>query len=191
MEQDCLPPELDWAETYSQLGLGEAFTSLLKRLNFSLLRNLSAVLVLPEVDTSRLGQAYVEAGLGLISGPYCLVGDRVRHARWPTSSPYLVCLQRDRRPDRQHLGRSALHLEGIGVRGINLIEYLLFFLALFLTAGQYLDTETCTLCSGTSAEGYLFPSVYFDVEKNSVAVSWVDVSYADPRLGVRQVALSG
>jgi hypothetical protein len=106
---------------------------------------------------------------------------------------YAIWSHRRAEADQEYSGHSVLSLESDGVKGITLMERMLYDLIHFVETRHHLDGDGYTLCSGTKIideQGQIsgqMPNVSWCHDNKCVEIDWVDESSSTLSLCIREV----
>jgi hypothetical protein len=108
-----------------------------------------------------------------------------RNDRDPKNGTYAVWLRDRVEADEELKNKSANNLKRKGIKGITLLERLLFGLKYFRETGKHLDIINWTLCAGSRHSDGDVPSVGLDVD--DLEVHWRPLSRTCGSLRAREV----
>jgi hypothetical protein len=105
--------------------------------------------------------------------------------RTSDKAPYAIYVRDSTEPDEESENLSAVELGDKGVRGINLLERLIFEWEHFTKTGEHLDIENTTLCSGSISLDEKIPAVRWTPK--GLRILWYGPHNKYPYLGTREV----
>lgn len=163
--------EINWKIVYELLGMKAEYESAIHKLTISSCSTIWTIPVLKGLTCKKVIACLKKLGVNVkkdIINPDKEVGND-RNLR---KGSYAVNFRRSVEADEENRNLSADDLKNRGGKGITLLERLLLELGYFTSTGQYLDTESVTLCAGSLHKNGYTPRVCYRSGVIRIFVCW-------------------